>query len=214
MVMEVHIPSHFLCISYFKEVSFVENVDKTTTNEMQEDQAEEVTNDEVVSEETVEVEEAVEELSLEQKKINDLESKVEELNNRFLRTQADLDNFRRRTKVEQETAAKYRAQSLVEEILPAIDNFERALAVQIDEEQGKSLLQGMQMVYRQLIDALSKEGVVEIEAKGEQFDPNMHQAVMQVEDENYDSNVVIEVLQKGYKIKDRVIRPAMVKVNA
>nr|WP_269844962.1 nucleotide exchange factor GrpE [Lottiidibacillus patelloidae] len=192
----------------------MENVDKTTTNDVQNNDTEEVTNEEVVQGEVVTEDETTEELTTEQKKIIDLESKVDELNNRVLRTQADFDNYRRRAKIEQETAAKYRAQSLVEEIIPALDNFERALAVQIDNEQGKTLLQGMEMVYRQLVEALSKEGVTEIEALGQQFDPHMHQAVMQVEDESHESNSVVEVLQKGYKLKDRVIRPAMVKVNA
>ncbi|MEC4587403.1 nucleotide exchange factor GrpE, partial [Bacillus safensis] len=82
-----------------------------------------------------------------------------------------------------------------------------------DNEQTKSLLEGMQMVYRQLVEALKNEGVEPIEAVGKEFDPNLHQAVMQVEDENYDSNIVVEELQKGYKLKDRVIRPSMVKVN-
>jgi molecular chaperone GrpE len=195
-------------------VKVVESVDKTTTNDVQTNDSEEVVNEEVVEGEVVIEDEATEELTADQKKIMELESKVDELNNRVLRTQADFDNYRRRAKVEQETAAKYRAQTIVEEIIPALDNFERALAVQVDSDQGKTLLQGMEMVYRQLVEALTKEGVTEIEAIGQQFDPHMHQAVMQVEDENHESNSVVEVLQKGYKLKDRVIRPAMVKVNA
>ena len=82
-----------------------------------------------------------------------------------------------------------------------------------DNDQTKSLLQGMEMVYRGLLDALKKEGVEQIEAVGKEFDPHLHQAVMQVEDENFGSNIVVEEFQKGYILKDRVIRPSMVKVN-
>ena len=85
--------------------------------------------------------------------------------------------------------------------------------MEADNEQAKSLLQGMEMVYRGLLDALKKEGAEQIEAVGKEFDPHLHQAIMQVEDENFGSNIVVEEFQKGYILKDRVIRPAMVKVN-
>ncbi|QDF56644.1 heat shock protein, GrpE [Bacillus velezensis] len=138
---------------------------------------------------------------------------LDEKENKLLRVQADFENYKRRSRLEMEAAQKYRSQNVVTEILPALDNFERALQVEAESEQTKSLLQGMEMVRRQLMDALEKEGVQAIEAVGQEFDPNLHQAVMQVEDENFGSNIVIEELQKGYKLKDRVIRPSMVKVN-
>lgn len=159
-------------------------------------------------------EEKQEELTAEQQMIEQLEKEKEELNNRLLRVHADYDNFRRRTREEKERDAKYRAQSLVEEILPVLDNFERALNVETKNEESKSILQGMDMIYRQLLEALKKEGVSEIEAVGKPFDPNFHQAVMQVSEEGYEANVVVEELQKGYMLKDRVIRPTMVKVNS
>ncbi|CKE24005.1 heat shock protein GrpE [Streptococcus pneumoniae] len=115
--------------------------------------------------------------------------------------------------MDKQAAEKYRAQSLVSDILPALDNFERAMQVEATDEQTKSLLQGMEMVHRQLLEALTKEGVEVIEAVGKQFDPNEHQAIMQVEDSEFESNAVVEEFQKGYKLKDRVIRPSMVKVN-
>ncbi|MEC2076503.1 nucleotide exchange factor GrpE [Metabacillus fastidiosus] len=146
-------------------------------------------------------------------KIAELEAKLDEAENRMLRVQADYDNFRRRSRLDQEAAQKYRAQSLVTEIIPALDNFGRALQIEADDEKTKSLLQGMEMIHKQLIQALQNEGVEVIESVGLPFDPNFHQAVMQVEDENFESNTVVEELQKGYKLKDRVIRPAMVKVN-
>ncbi|RKL68661.1 nucleotide exchange factor GrpE [Salipaludibacillus neizhouensis] len=146
--------------------------------------------------------------------LNQLNEKLEETNNRLLRTQADFDNFRRRMNKEKESAAKYKSQSLAESLLPAMDNFERALQVDAQSEDTKGLLQGMEMVYRQLKEALEKEGIVPIETVGQPFDPHFHQAVMQVESEEFESNIVVEELQPGYKLKDRIIRPAMVKVNA
>jgi len=162
---------------------------------------------------TTKTEEASESGNDAELRIAELEAKLEEAENKVLRAQADFDNFRRRTRLDQEAAQKYRAQSLVSEIIPALDNFERALQIEADNDQTKSLLQGMNMVYNQLIQALQNEGVEAIKSVGEQFDPHIHQAVMQVEDESFESNTVIEELQKGYKLKDRVIRPAMVKVN-
>ncbi|AVM07994.1 nucleotide exchange factor GrpE [Bacillus sp. NEAU-CP5] len=148
-----------------------------------------------------------------QHQIDELQGLLDEKENKLLRVQADFENYKRRSRLEMEAAQKYRSQNVVTEILPALDNFERALQVEAESEQTKSLLQGMEMVRRQLMDALEKEGVEAIEAVGQEFDPNLHQAVMQVEDENFGSNIVIEELQKGYKLKDRVIRPSMVKVN-
>ncbi|WP_420491265.1 nucleotide exchange factor GrpE [Neobacillus drentensis] len=142
-----------------------------------------------------------------------LKEKLEEADNRYLRLQADFDNFRRRTRLDQEASQKYRAQKLITDLLPAIDNFERAMKIEADNEQTKSLLQGMDMVYRSLLDALKSEGVELIESVGKEFDPHLHQAVMQSEDENYGSNIVTDEFQKGYLLNDRVIRPAMVKVN-
>jgi molecular chaperone GrpE len=168
---------------------------------------------EVVDAEDVTIEEASEVADESEQKIAELQAKLDETENKMLRAQADFDNFRRRSRLDQEAAQKYRAQSLVTEIIPALDNFERALQIEADNDQTKSLLQGVNMVYNQLVQALQSEGVEAIKAVGEQFDPHLHQAVMQVEDENFDSNTVIEELQKGYTLKDRVIRPSMVKVN-
>ncbi|WP_210366893.1 nucleotide exchange factor GrpE [Bacillus sp. REN3] len=148
-----------------------------------------------------------------QEKIAVLEGKLVEAENRYLRLQADFDNFRRRSRIDLEASAKYRAQSLVTDLLPALDNFERALKMEVDNEQAKSLLQGMEMVYRSLLEALKNEGVELIEAVGKEFDPHLHQAVMQAENENFGPNIVVEEFQKGYLLKDRVIRPSMVKVN-
>ncbi|AVI41679.1 nucleotide exchange factor GrpE [Bacillus pumilus] len=167
--------------------------------------------EEAVQAETEEVKH--DEQSAFQEKIDELQQLLDEKENKILRVQADFENYKRRARTEVETVQKYRSQHVVSDLLPALDNFERALGIDPDNEQAKSLLEGMQMVYRQLVEALKNEGVEPIEAVGKEFDPNLHQAVMQVEDENFDSNIVVEELQKGYKLKDRVIRPSMVKVN-
>lgn len=174
--------------------------------ELTEEQA--VLNEDQISEETV-VDPGEEYL----KQIQVLKDKLEEADNRYLRLQADFDNFRRRTRLDLEASEKYRAQKLITDLLPALDNFERAMQIEADNEQTKALLQGMDMVYRNLVDALKKEGVEPIEAVGKEFDPHQHQAVMQGEDENFGSNIVTDEFQKGYLLKDRVIRPSMVKVN-
>ncbi|CAG9612725.1 Protein GrpE [Bacillus rhizoplanae] len=163
------------------------------------------------SEETVVEEKS--EAALLQARVDELQAKLTETEGRMLRLQADFENYKRRVQLDKQAAEKYRSQSLVSDILPALDNFERAMQVEANDEQMKSLLQGMEMVYRQLLEALTKEGVEAIEAVGKQFDPHEHQAVMQVEDSEFESNAVVEEFQKGYKLKDRVIRPSMVKVN-
>ncbi|WP_156505840.1 nucleotide exchange factor GrpE [Bacillus sp. SJS] len=164
-------------------------------------------------EETAEAGPETDELSEAREKIASLESQVEESESKLLRVQADFENYKRRARMDAESAQKYRAQNLISEILPALDNFDRALKVEASDEQTKSILQGMEMVHRQLVQALKSEGVEEIETVGKTFDPHLHQAVMQGEEEGFEPNTVIEEFQKGYKLKDRVIRPSMVKVS-
>lgn len=190
-----------------EEIEEVKEVEENNTEEKTEetDEAAEITGEQDEVDETTE------------EKENELEKKyekeIEELNNRLLRQQADYENLRRRMRLDQEAAAKYRSQNLIESLLPVIDNFERGLQVEPNSDEEKSLLQGMEMVYKQLQEALEREGVQVIDTVGHPFDPNFHEAVMQVEEEGVDSNEIIEELQKGYMLKDRVIRPAMVKVG-
>nr|WP_281169045.1 nucleotide exchange factor GrpE [Tuberibacillus calidus] len=146
-------------------------------------------------------------------RLKTLEAEHEALYQRFLRLQADFENFKRRTREEKARERQFRAQDLVTNLLPVLDNFERALAQTAEHEETKALLQGMEMVYRQLTEALKQEGVVKIEAEGQPFDPNKHQAVMQVESAEHDANTVVEELQAGYELNGRVIRPSMVKVS-
>ncbi|CDO01844.1 HSP-70 cofactor [Oceanobacillus picturae] len=147
-----------------------------------------------------------------QQEVDKLKQEKDEVYGRFLRLQAEFDNFKKRTQKEKEADRKYKSQDLVNDLLPAVDNFERALQVESSEENA-GLVEGITMVYRQLKDALKSAGVEEIETTGKEFDPNLHHAVMQIEDAELEANTVVEELQKGYMLKDRVIRPAMVKVN-
>ena len=191
------------------------NENKNTNEQVLENEtAEETVVEEIFAEEAEKAPEAeMDELQLANEKIAELEAKIDEMDNRYLRLQADFDNSRRRAKLDMEAAQKYRVQSLASNLLQALDNFERAMKVEVDQEQAKSLLQGMDMIYNGIVEALKSEGVEAIESVGKEFDPHLHQAVMQVQDENFDSNIVVEEFQKGYVLKDRVIRPAMVKVN-
>lgn len=147
-----------------------------------------------------------------EEKLTKLQQEKDDLYNKLLRIQAEYDNFKKRTQKEKQSELKYKSQDIVNELLPAIDNFERALQVEVSDETA-SFVEGMTMVYRQIKDALKSQGVEEIESVGKEFDPNIHHAVMQVEDEEQESNIILEEMQKGYMLKDRVIRPAMVKVN-
>ncbi|MCL6571592.1 MAG: nucleotide exchange factor GrpE [Bacillus sp. (in: Bacteria)] len=176
-----------------------------------EELTEEIAVEPVIDEE--EITEQTEPIDEQQQKIQMLKDKLEAADNRYLRLQADFDNFRRRTRLDLEASEKYRAQKLIANLLPALDNFERAMKIEADNEQTKPLLQGMDMIYRGLLEALKDEGVEPIESVGKEFNPHQHQAVMQGEDENYGTNIVTAEFQKGYLLKDRVIRPAMVTVN-
>lgn len=149
-----------------------------------------------------------------QTKCQEAEQKAEENYQKLLRTQADFDNFKRRVRKDKEEQAKYAALPLMENLLPVVDNFERAMAAGKEAQDVQSLMEGIDMVFRQFEQALEKEGLETIQTVGEPFDPHIHQAVMQVESEEYDSGVVVEELQKGFQLKSKVIRPAMVKVSS
>ena len=180
-----------------------------TTEELEQVTTEETPVENV--EESVETEEVV--LDEKEQKIAELEAKVEESEARYLRLRADYDNLARRGRLDREASEKYRAQSLLTELLPVLDNLDRALQVEVTSDEAASLYKGVEMVYQQLIAATEKEGLEVIAAEGESFDPNFHQAVMQEQDSEKESGLVLRELQKGYKLKDRVLRPSMVSVN-
>ena len=145
-------------------------------------------------------------------RISELEGENVKLKNEYLKAYADTENTRRRLQQEAEQTRKYRIQSFALDILPVLDNLERALAIEPTPET-ESYRKGVEMIYQQLIHALTKEGVSEIEAQGKEFDPNFHQALMMEAVEGVEPNHVTEVLQKGYMLKDRILRAAMVKVS-
>ncbi|MEC0066591.1 nucleotide exchange factor GrpE [Paenibacillus thiaminolyticus] len=140
-------------------------------------------------------------------------AQAEELQQRLLRAQADFDNFRRRTVKEKEELAQYASSKLVTELLPVLDNFERALAAAQTGSEEQSFVKGVDMIFRQFTQVLEQEGVKAMNAVGEPFNPEFHQAIMQVESEEHEEGIVVEEVQKGYMLKDRVLRPAMVKVS-
>ena len=178
---------------------------------------EEVVEETVENQETTETkEEVVEEKTAEellQEKVEKLEEELKQSEDKYLRLYAEFENFKRRKNKEIETNNVYKSQKVITEILPSLDNLERALQVESDNEEIKSLLKGVEMVYEGLLNVLKSEGVELIETENAQFDPNYHHAVMQDEDSDKESGVILDTFQKGYKLKDRVIRPAMVKVN-
>lgn len=148
-----------------------------------------------------------------QAEITDLKAKLDDASDKYLRAQAEIQNIQTRHKKEQAAMAKYDGQQLAHDVLPALDNLERALATPVEGEQGESLKKGIEMVQKHLNEALTNNGVTEIKAEGESFDPNFHQAVQTLPAESDDQkDHVVKVLQKGYQLKDRVLRPAMVIV--
>jgi molecular chaperone GrpE len=134
------------------------------------------------------------------------------LNDSFLRLQADFSNYKRRVEKDKQSIYQFANEKLVLELLDVIDNFERAFASANKDEEKEGFYEGVVMVYKQLLDILEKNGLEEIEAKDEKFDPNLHHAVMQEESEDVEEETIIDVFQKGYKLKNKVIRPSMVKV--
>lgn len=146
------------------------------------------------------------------KKEEALKARIDELEDRVKRQMAEFENFRKRTDKEKAAMFETGAKSVIEKILPVVDNFERGLAAVPEEEKGSAFVEGMNKVYKQLLTELDNMGVKPIEAVGQEFDPNFHNAVMHIEDENFGENIVAEEFQKGYTYHDTVVRHSMVKV--
>ena len=141
-----------------------------------------------------------------------LKEQIAELNDKVVRQMAEFDNFRKRTEKEKQQMFETGAKSVIEKILPVVDNFERGIAALSDEEKEGQFAQGVIMVYKQLMDELEKMEVKPIEAVGQEFNPDLHNAVMHIEDENLGENVIAAELQKGYTYRDQVVRHSMVQV--
>lgn len=189
-----------------KKKKTVEDIELEKTTEA-EDPAEEVT-DEVAEENTEET--VTEEDGTEKKDKKDIQ--IEELNDRLIRNIAEFDNFRKRSEKEKSQMFEIGAKSIVEKILPIIDNFERGLGAITEEEKESAFVQGIEQIYKQFTTALEEVGVKPIEAVGQEFNPDFHNAVMHGEDDAYGENIISDEFQKGYMYKDSVVRHSMVKV--
>lgn len=141
-----------------------------------------------------------------------MQAKIDELEDRVKRQMAEFENFRKRTDKEKTQMFETGAKSVIDKILPVVDNFERGLATIPEEDENSAFANGMKMIYKQMMDELDKLGVKPIEAVGQEFDPNFHNAVMQVESEEYESGIVAQELLKGYMYHDSVVRHSMVAV--
>lgn len=184
-----------------------------------EEESEEVTEEAVEadgSEEEISEDEALEETEKSEKKLfgkkNKKDEKIEELTDRLTRQMAEFDNFRKRTDKEKKQMYEIGAKDIIDKILPVVDNFERGLAAVPEEEKSHPFMEGMDKIYKQLMTTLGEAGVKPIEAVGQEFNPDFHNAVMHVEDEEVGENIVVEEFQKGYTYRDSVVRHSMVKV--
>ena len=209
-----------------------EEMEKVSEDVAEENTAEEVTAEEMASEEAMDSatqneEEAAENAAEEEagsektkkegffkKKKDKKDEQIEELQDRLKRQMAEFENFRKRTEKEKAQMFDMGAKTIIEKILPVVDNFERGLAAVPDEQKEDAFVTGMDKIYKQFITELENAGVKAIEALGKELNPELHNAVMQVEDESLESGVVAQELQKGYTYKDTVVRHSMVAVNS
>lgn len=182
--------------------------------------AEENKNEEIVEEtevdkkeEQVDEKETEEVVDEKEDQIKVLQGEVDKWKNEYYKVFADMENVKRRLQNEHANNLKFMAQGIIEQMLPIVDNFERSLAVENPSDELKGFLKGYEMIYKQIVTLLENQGVKVIETKDKEFDPNFHQAVMTVSDENYKPGMIVEELQKGYMLKDRVIRASLVKVS-
>lgn len=191
--------------------------EKTKTDEQAVEQAEEkeVQTEAAENTETADTEisdtETAEE-SVKSDKADKKDQKIQELNEKLMRTMAEFDNFRKRSEKEKSAMFEIGAKDIIEKILPVIDNFERGLDSITEEEKSSAFAQGIEAIYKQLLNALTDAGVTPIEAVGKEFDPNLHNAVMHAEDDSLGENIVADEFQKGYMYKETVVRHSMVKV--
>ncbi|MDD7740841.1 MAG: nucleotide exchange factor GrpE [Fusicatenibacter sp.] len=180
------------------EAETVENTEEAASSKTEEDSSKETADD-------------GKERKFFKKKKDKKDEKIEELTDRLTRQMAEFDNFRKRTEKEKANMYAIGARDIVEKILPVVDNFERGLAT-VEHPEEDPFADGMNKVYKQLTKTLEDLGVTVIEAVGKEFDPNLHNAVMHVEDEEVGENIIVEEFQKGYKYKETVVRHSMVKV--
>jgi len=197
-----------------KKAKDAEAEKEEAAEENEAEEAEEETTEETEEADSEDAEEPKEKKGLfgKKEKKDPLKEKIQELQDKYVRQVAEFDNFRKRTDKEKSQMFEQGQANVLEKILPVVDNFERGLAASPEDEQGKAFADGMNMIYKQLMKQLEDLGVTPIEALGQEFDPNLHNAVMQVASEEYESGVVAQELQKGYKFHDTVLRHSMVAV--
>lgn len=189
------------------------NVAEDIKDENIEAQAEETAEETVAEQAEEQTEETATDASNEEKETKDKkDQKIDELNDRLMRNMAEFENFRKRSEKEKNQMFEIGAKSIVEKILPIIDNFERGLGTVTEAEKESAFVQGIEQIYKQFITALEEAGVKPIEAVGQEFNPDYHNAVMHGEDENYGENIISDEFQKGYMYKESVVRHSMVKV--
>lgn len=195
----------------------VEEAKKAAEQEASEASAQEIEIEEADQEEAEEVVEETEEVEKKgifkrKPKKDKKDEKIEELTDKLTRQMAEFDNYRKRTEKEKSGMYEIGAKDVIEKILPVIDNFERGLAAVPEEQKEDSFVTGMEMIYKQIMTTLDGIGVKPIEAVGQEFNPDLHNAVMHVEDEELGESIVAEEFQKGYTYRDSVVRYSMVKV--
>ena len=202
-----------------EEVETEEVVEETTETATEETVEAEENNDEVETEEAVSEEDSKETTEEKPKKEGFFKKKkdkkdeqIEELNDRVKRQMAEFDNFRKRSEKEKSMMFDAGARNVIEKILPVVDNFERGFTTVEEADKDDAFVQGMQQVYKQLMTELEAIGVTPIEAVGQEFNPDFHNAVMQVESEEYESGIIAQEFMKGYMYKDTVVRHSMVGV--
>ena len=173
----------------------------------------EVTEETVADEKEDQKDEKEDQKDEKEDQIRILQEEADKWKNEYYKVFADMENVKRRMQNEHANSLKFMTQSIVEQMLPIVDNFERSLAVDNPSDELKGFLKGYEMIYKQILALLENQGVKVIETEGKEFDPNYHQAVMTVSDENFKPGMIVEELQKGYMLKDRVIRASLVKVS-
>ena len=185
----------------FKKAVENENIEEIKAEEALEQDAVENSNEEEIQEVKEEVEEK-----------NEWQEKYETLNNQYIRLAADFDNFRKRQEAERESLLKYGAESTVKKLIEVLDNFDRGIKAIETVEDCEKVKECYNLAYKNFNDVLSKLGLEVIKAEGEEFDPNLHEAVMQTPTDEKPENIIIAELQKGYKLGDKVLRPTLVNV--
>ena len=192
-----------------KKKDVTEEAKETKTEETKAETVQEEIIEEA-SENTPETEKEKKEAKKDKKDPKD--AQIEDLTDRLRRTMAEFDNFRKRTEKEKASMYEIGARDIIEKILPVLDNFERGLAAVPEDVKGSSFAEGVEMIYKQFVKTLEDAGVEAIEAVGQQFDPNIHNAVMHIDDENFGENEISQELLKGYKYRGTVVRHSMVQV--